>query len=50
MVKDHEKAVALFEKQAKRGDAEELKQFASQTLPVLQEHLKMARSLTGQKK
>jgi putative membrane protein len=50
MVKDHEKAVALFEKQAKRGDAEELKQFAGQTLPVLQEHLKMARSLTGEKK
>jgi putative membrane protein len=50
MIKDHEKASALFEKQAKRGDAEELKQFAAQTLPVLQEHLKMAKSLTTQKK
>lgn len=50
MVKDHEKAIALFEKQAKKGDSEELKQFAAKTLPVLQAHLKLARSLTAQKK
>ena len=50
MVKDHEKAVSLFEKQAKSGDSEELKAFASKTLPTLQEHLKMARGLTLQKK
>ena len=50
MVKDHEKALALFEKQAKKGDSEELKQFAAKTLPVLQAHLKLARSLTAQKK
>ena len=50
MVKDHEKAVSLFEKQAKSGDADELKQFASKTLPTLQEHLKMARSLNTSKK
>ena len=50
MVKDHEKAVSLFEKQAKKGDSEDLKQFASKTLPALQEHLKMARGLTSQKK
>lgn len=50
MVKDHEKAVGLFEKQAKSGDAEELKSFAAKTLPTLQEHLKMARALTTQKK
>ena len=50
MVKDHEKAVALFEKQSKKGDSEELKQFATKTLPVLQEHLKMARALTSRKK
>ena len=49
MVKDHEKAVALFEKQAKNGDAEELKAFASKTLPTLQEHLKMARDLSAKK-
>ena len=50
MVKDHEKAVALFEKQSQKGDSDELKQFAAKTLPTLQEHLKMARSLTSQKK
>jgi putative membrane protein len=50
MVQDHERTIALFEKQAKRGDNEELKQFASKQLPLLQEHLKMARGLTSGKK
>jgi len=50
MVKDHEQAVSLFEKESKKGDSDELKQFASTTLPTLQEHLKMARGLTQQKK
>ena len=50
MTKDHKKAVSLFEKQAKSGDADELRQFASKTLPTLQEHLKMARALNTQKK
>jgi putative membrane protein len=45
MVKDHEKDVSAFEKQAKKGDSEELKQFAAKTLPTLQEHLKMARAM-----
>lgn len=48
MVMDHEKAVALFEKEARNGDAAELKAFASKTLPVLQEHLKMAQALQAQ--
>jgi putative membrane protein len=50
MVKDHEQAVSLFEKESKKGDSDELKQFASKILPTLQEHLKMARGLTQQKK
>lgn len=45
MVKDHEKAVKLFEKTSKKGDSEEIRQFAAKTLPTLQEHLKMARDL-----
>jgi putative membrane protein len=49
MVRDHERAISLFEKQSKKGDAEELKQFASKQLPLLQEHLKMARGLTDKK-
>jgi putative membrane protein len=45
MVKDHEKAVKLFEKTSKKGDSEEIRQFAAKTLPTLQDHLKMARDL-----
>jgi putative membrane protein len=45
MVKDHKKAVKLFEKQSQKADAEELRQFAAKTLPTLQEHLKMAEDL-----
>ena len=43
MVKDHEKAVALFEKEAKSGHDAEAKAWAEQTLPTLRDHLKMAR-------
>lgn len=50
MVKDHEKAISLFEKQSKKGDSEDLKQFAAKQLPVLQEHLKMAKALNNTKK
>lgn len=47
MVGDHEKDVKAFRKQADKGKNAELKQFASQTLPTLEEHLKMARELSG---
>ena len=50
MVKDHEKTVKLFEKQAQKGESAELKQFASKTLPTLQEHLKMARDIADKTK
>ena len=49
LVREHERALALFEKQATRGDAEELKAFAARTLPMIQEHLKLLRSLSGRK-
>jgi putative membrane protein len=49
MVMDHEMTVALFEKQAKSGDDSALKAFAAKQLPILQEHLKMARALPGAK-
>jgi putative membrane protein len=45
MVKDHEKDVSAFEKQSKKGDAPELRQFAAKTLPTLQEHLKVVRAM-----
>ena len=50
MVNDHEKAVTLFQKEAKQGEAKELKDFAAKTLPALEEHLKMARALKDRKK
>jgi len=50
MVRDHKGTIALFEKHAKSGDSPELKQFASQTLPVLKEHLKMVLALAEKKK
>ncbi|WP_194791520.1 DUF4142 domain-containing protein [Pseudomonas sp. UFMG81] len=41
----HEKAVALFKKEAASSDKAELKAFASQTLPTLEHHLEQARAL-----
>jgi putative membrane protein len=42
MVKDHQKGIAEFEKQAKSGKDADLKKWAEQKLPTLQEHLKLA--------
>lgn len=47
MVKDHEMTIGLFEKQSRGGANPELKQFATKTLPILQEHLKLAHMLPG---
>lgn len=47
MVKDHQKAVSLFQKQSMTnvGDPD-VKAFASKTLPTLQEHLRMAQEMS----
>ncbi len=42
MVMDHKKDVAEFQKEANSGKDQDVKSFAQQTLPTLQEHLKMA--------
>src|SRR5215203_95461 len=47
MLKDHNKDVSEFEKQSTKGTDADLKAFASKTLPTLQEHLQMARALSG---
>src|SRR5262245_20016581 len=44
-IQDHEKAIQLFEKQAKQGADLELKAFAQKHLPHLREHLTMAQKL-----
>jgi putative membrane protein len=46
MVADHDKTVTLFQQEAKSGSTAQLKQFALKTLPVLQEHQKMALELS----
>lgn len=47
MVKDHEEAVALFDKESTSGSDSDLKAFAGKTLPTLQDHLRMAKALPG---
>lgn len=45
MVKDHEKTVALFEKQANEGQDTALKAWAAEKLPTLKHHLQMAKEM-----
>lgn len=47
MVKDHEAAVKLFSRESERGTDADTKAFAAKTLPTLQNHLQMARTLNG---
>jgi putative membrane protein len=42
MVKDHKKDIDEFQREADSGKDPDVKSFASQTLPTLREHLKMA--------
>jgi putative membrane protein len=42
MVKDHQKDIAEFQKEASNGSNPDLKNFAAQTVPILQQHLQMA--------
>jgi putative membrane protein len=44
-VSAHKNAVSLFERYGKGGDNNELKGWATQTLPTLQHHLDMAQQL-----
>lgn len=45
MVKDHKEDVKEFQKEADKGKNPQIKNFASQTLPVLQGHLSKAESV-----
>lgn len=44
-VDDHKKDVAAFQSYAQSGDNADLKTFAQQNVPILQEHLRMAQDL-----
>jgi putative membrane protein len=47
MVKDHMKVEQLYEAQSKQGQDPDLKAFAVKVLPVVQEHLKLAKTISG---
>jgi len=46
-LKDHEKAIDLFQKEADKGKDQELKDWANKTLPTLREHQRMAREIAS---
>jgi putative membrane protein len=48
MVEDHTLDVAEFDRQTTIAQNEKLRQFAQKSLPILQEHLKLAKSIQGQ--
>lgn len=48
MVKSHQKAVAMFTTEKRRAQDPDIHNFAAKTLPVLNQHLKMARDLQDQ--
>jgi putative membrane protein len=47
MISDHTKDISEFERAISQVTNEEIKQFASEALPALRDHLKMARELAG---
>jgi len=50
MVRDHQQDVREFRQEANNGQDPDVKQFAQQTLPTLQEHLKQAESIAPKAK
>jgi putative membrane protein len=47
MVNDHEKAVKMFQDQSQKGTDADAKSFAAKTLPTLQSHLQLARTVSA---
>jgi putative membrane protein len=47
MVEDHDKAVKKFRQEAEHGKDADLKAFAQTTLPVLEQHQKLAHEISG---
>jgi putative membrane protein len=50
MVKDHEADVRLFRTEAQQGKDPELKRWAANTLPTLEEHLRIVRNLADKRR
>jgi putative membrane protein len=47
---DHQEQVKLFEKEAKSGDDPDIKNWAAKTLPMLRQHLAMAKDVSSKVK
>src|SRR5579885_2326379 len=47
MLKGHKEAIAKFDDEAARGSDPSVKSYAAETLPVLQNHMRMAEDLAG---
>ena len=47
MVKEHQQIIPLYERAARDANSPKLQQIASDGLPLLREHLQMARALSG---
>jgi putative membrane protein len=47
MIADHVKDISEFQRAANQASNADIRQFASEALPVLQEHLKLAREIAG---
>lgn len=45
MVEDHQHVISMFEQQAESPEDPELQAFASKTVPILRDHLRMARMI-----
>src|SRR5215468_5203535 len=49
MVRDHEKDISEYERAEKQATIPEIKQFATEALPMLRDHLKQAREIAGKR-
>jgi putative membrane protein len=47
MVTDHNDAVSIFETESTSGQDPQLKDFATTTLPIIKEHLALAKQLAA---
>ena len=47
MVEDHTEDVSSYQRQAQQGQDSNLKAYAAQTVPILQEHLQLARDIAN---
>jgi putative membrane protein len=47
MLKDHQKDIAEFQREAQNGMDPDVKRFAAKTLPTLQQHLQMVQTASG---